>query len=134
MSSLSDIKVTVASPSFRHNALPILHEIRHALVTLAESGAPTTIDLRAIPFGPGDEDMLLEVLGRGEVNATVDALGPTRVWETGFSGVWVLDYRNTEDTRIAFQIEVTETPSILHTQMEDVRSAVDSLQERLKVL
>ena len=27
---------------------------------------PLTIDLRAMPFGPGDEERLLEILGRGE--------------------------------------------------------------------
>ena len=45
---------------------------------LADTGEPTRIDLAALPFGPGDEKRLLGWLGRGEVSATIDALGPTR--------------------------------------------------------
>ena len=33
---------------------PVLHEIRHALSRLVETGEPTRIDLSAMPYGPGD--------------------------------------------------------------------------------
>ena len=105
MSGLSDIGVRVEAAGGSENAVPILHEIRHALARLVASGERTVIDLQAIPFGPGDEERLLERLGSGEVTATIDALGPTRVRETAYSGVWVVDYRDTEDTRIGLQIE-----------------------------
>ncbi len=56
-----------------HNTLPLLNEVRHALKRLVRTGESTIIDLRAIPFGPGDEERLLDLLGQGEVMATLDA-------------------------------------------------------------
>jgi HupH hydrogenase expression protein, C-terminal conserved region len=134
MRSLKDIGVKIESLSFHHNALPILHELRHALVRLAEAGESKVIDLRAIPFGPGDERLLLDVLGEGEVSATVNALGPTLVRETAFPGVWLVDYRDATDGRVALQIEVAEVPGILRSQPEDVRDAAQRLGERLEGL
>jgi len=116
------------------NALPILTEIRHAVARLAEIGEPSCIDLAAIPFGQGDEDRLMELLGRGEVQANIDALGPTRIWETSFPGVWVLDYANAEDQRIALQVEVDEVPRILRAQGPDLQDAVAALDARIKAV
>lgn len=132
MSTSDDIQVKVESAGFRNNALPILHQIRHALSRLAEAGERAVIDLMAIPFGPGDEELLVEVLGQGEVSAVVDALGPTRVNETAYPGVWLVDYRDTEDARIAFQIEITEIPNILKAQPEDVADGIERLGSRLE--
>lgn len=113
-------------------ALPILNEIRHAVAKLAATGASTLIDLAAIPFGPGDEDRLLELLGRGEVQATVDALGPTRVRDTRFPGVWVVDYANADDRRVALQIEVDEVPRILRTPWADLNDSLAALEACLE--
>jgi hydrogenase-1 operon protein HyaF len=136
MSTLTDIPIQVeqSSPPPRDfgNALPILSEIRHAVARLAETGEATRIDLASIPFGPGDEDRLLELLGRGEVQATVDALGPTRIWETRFPGVWLVDYANADDQRLALQIEVDEVPQILRTQSADLDDSLSALDARLE--
>lgn len=131
MAQLADIPIRIeqpeAEPGHFGNALPILNEIRHALARLAEQGEPTRIDLAAMPFGPGDEDRLMALLGQGEVEAKVDALGPTRIWETRFSGVWVLDYANVEGERIALQIEVDEVPQLLRTQGDDIKDSLAAL-------
>ncbi len=136
MSKLTDIPIQVEQtpPPSRDfgNALPILGEIRHAVARLAETGEATRIDLAAIPFGPGDEDRLLELLGRGEVEATVDALGPTRIWETQFPGVWLVDYANADDQRLALQVEVDEVPQILRTQRPDLADSLSALDARLE--
>jgi len=121
------VEPTGASPRAWGNSLPILHEIRHGLIRLAESGERTLIDLNAMPFGPGDEDRLIGLLGRGEVEAKIDALGPTRVWETAVPGVWLIDHRNLEDQRLALHIEIAMVPEILRTQPEDARDAVSKL-------
>jgi hydrogenase-1 operon protein HyaF len=135
MSALSDTSVHVAAtngaPEVWGNSLPILHEVRHGLKRLAETGESTLIDLRAIPFGPGDEVRLLELLGEGEVTAKVDALGPTRVWETAVKGVWIVDHRDLDEQRLALNIEVATIPNILRTQPEDVEDAIRALDERL---
>lgn len=136
MSTLSDIPIQVEQspppPRDFGNAVPILGEIRHAVARLAETGEATRIDLAAMPFGPGDEDRLLELLGRGEVQATVDALGPTRIWETRFPGVWLVDYANADNQRLALQIEVDEVPQILRTQAPDLSDSLRALDARLE--
>lgn len=135
MAELTDIPIRIeqpdAEPQQFGNALPILNEIRHALARLAEQAEPTRIDLAAMPFGPGDEDRLMALLGRGEVEASVDALGPTRVWETRFPGVWVLDYANVDGERIALQIEVDEVPQMLRTQRADITDSLAALDATL---
>lgn len=115
----------------RGNALPILHEVRHALERLISTGETTQIDLNAIPFGPGDQERLTALLGSGEVRATIDALGPTRVQETSIPGVWLLDYYNGEGQRLAFHIEIATIPGILAAQPEDLAGALDTLDARL---
>ena len=113
------------------NTLPILHEIRHGLERLARTGESTLIDLRAMPFGPGDEERLLQRLGRGEAQATIEALGITRIWESGIPAVWLVDHYNSEDQRIALHIEINRIPDILCTQAEDFSSALAQLEARL---
>jgi hydrogenase-1 operon protein HyaF len=113
------------------NALPILHEVRHALQRLSETSESTVIDLHALPFGPGDEEYLLALLGRGEVEARIEALGPTLVWETSFPGVWLMDHRNAQDERLALHIEIASIPDILRSQREDVADALVRLDARI---
>ncbi len=132
MSRLKEIGVKVedgeAAPAEWGNALPILHEVGHGLRQLRETGEPTVIDLHALPFGPGDEGRLFDLLGRGEVEAQIQALGPTRIWETGFPGVWLVDHRNTEDERLALHIEISSVPEILRSQREDIDDAIVRLE------
>jgi hydrogenase-1 operon protein HyaF len=113
------------------NALPILHEILHGLKRLVDDGETTLIDLTAIPFGPGDEERLLSLLGRGEVEATLDALGTSYIRETSVPGVWLVDHRNADHERIAMHIEITTVPEILCTQAQDLQVAVAALDARI---
>jgi hydrogenase-1 operon protein HyaF len=113
------------------NALPVLHEIRHALSQLLETAESTIIDLSAIPFGPGDKERLLETLGRGEVSATVDSLGLTQIYETAYPGVWIIEYLSPQDTTLALHIEITTLPSLLATPREDISDSLLQLENRL---
>jgi hydrogenase-1 operon protein HyaF len=139
MPSLDDIPIRIEPPASGAggsgrsygNALPILSEIRHALARLADGGEPTRIDLAALPFGPGDEERLMALLGEGEVTATVDALGPTHVRETRFPGVWIVDYANTDDQRVALHIEVAEVPQILCAQRADIADALTEVDRTI---
>ncbi|MET0050386.1 MAG: hydrogenase expression/formation C-terminal domain-containing protein [Candidatus Thiodiazotropha sp.] len=138
MQRLQDIAVTVASsddsPINHANAIPILHEVFHALNRYAQEGVSTTIDLRAIPFGPGDEQALLDFLGRGEVEVTLRSLGDSAIWECAYPGVWIVDHRNSENERVALQLEIGRVPEIVQSQSEDILDALDRLQSRLEVL
>jgi hydrogenase-1 operon protein HyaF len=135
MQKLQDIAVRVEAtdglPLSHSNATPIMHEILHALQKLADKGEATTIDLRAMPFGPGDEDELLKQLGTGEIQIELNSLGRSLIYETAYSGVWLIDHRNADDQRVALQIEIAPIPSILLTQNEDVRDAITRLNDWL---
>ncbi|MEY6433312.1 hydrogenase expression/formation C-terminal domain-containing protein [Thioalkalicoccus limnaeus] len=109
----------------------VMRQIREALRCLVERREPRQIDLRGQPFAPGDLERLLGWLGRGEVAATVTALGPTRVWESAIPGVWVVEHRDGEERPLALQIEVAEVPAILRSQPEDLERALALLDERL---
>lgn len=113
------------------NVKPLLHEIRHALDALLNSGERNIIDLRSIPLAPGEEEHLLDELGHGEVYARLHALGPTEVVETRFPGVWVVVHYNNEDEVIGKFIEVCEIPELLRSQQEDIREGLEQLQAQL---
>ena len=131
MSRLESIAVRVESPPgelpLTQNTLPILHEIRHALQRLHQTGEPTVLDLRAIPFAPGDEQRLLERLGQGEIRVEMSALGESRIHESRFAGVWVVEHANPEGERVSLQIEIARIPAILLTPEADIESALTAL-------
>ena len=113
------------------NVKPILHEIRHALEKLLNSGESSMIDLRSIPLAPGEEETIINTLGRGEVNARLDLLGPSEVYETQFAGVWLVTHYNENDSIVSRFIEVTEMPDVLKSQPEDVAHSLDELVTEL---
>lgn len=110
--------------------LALLCDIEALLETLASSGQPGVIDLRRQPLGPEEYEKLKEVLGRGEVAATVNTLGAVHVWETEVPGVWWLSYRNDRDETLTEAIEVTDFPEILRTDPADIRVAAERLRLR----
>lgn len=113
------------------NARPVLREIEAALEALVSRGAETTIDLGAIPFGPGDERLLDKVLGQGEVHATIDALGKSHVTETGIPGVWRIDHFDPRGETLSRFVEITFLPDILKTQPADAEDGLARLRARL---
>jgi hydrogenase-1 operon protein HyaF len=132
MSALDKIAVSIGTgDGFARNAVPILHEIRHALQRLVERGETTLIDLQSIPFGPGDEADLCASLGTGEVTARLDALGESRITETVYPGVWIVDHYNTHGQRIAYQIEVATVPAVLVAQSDDMADGLRRLEAAL---
>lgn len=110
----------------------LLAEIRHALERLVRSGTPHTIDLRAIPLGPGEEDRLLDALGRGEVHAEFDSMGPTEIQECGYAGVWCVTHRNGDGGAVTGRfLEITYAPDLLASPAEDVSAALERLTAEL---
>jgi len=109
------------------NVKPLLHEVKHALDNLIETGHTTIIDLRSIPLAPGEEDKILNTLGQGEVKAQLNALGLSEVNETQYAGVWTVTHYNDEHEIISRFIEVTTMPEILCSQTEDIMAAYSRL-------
>lgn len=119
------------SPALSWNVQPILHEIRHALEALVDSGECSIIDLRSIPLAPGEEEVIIEMLGKGEVVANLDVLGPSEIYETLYAGVWLITHYNESNAIIGRFIEITELPEILKSQHEDMAKALLELEEEL---
>lgn len=129
MSALDSIAVQAEYET--GNVMPLLHEIRHALERLLQGEDGTVIDMRSLPLAPGEEKRIEDALGKGEVQAELDALGPTTILETSYPGVWLITHRNTEDEVIGRFIEVTHFPSLLESQPEDIRSGLTALGNKL---
>ena len=87
--------------------------------------------MRSLPLAPGEEEKLLDELGRGEVQARLSALGPSEIIETRFPGVWVVTHRNNSDEVIGKFIEVCDIPGLLRSQQEDIRCGLEQLQTQL---
>ena len=113
------------------NVKPLLNEVKHALDNLIETGHNTMIDLRSIPLAPGEEEKIMSLLGVGEVQAQLDALGLSEIFETKYAGVWIVTHYNDEGHIISRFIEVTRMPEILCSQTEDIMSAYSRLGQTL---
>ena len=113
------------------NVQPILHEIKHALRKLIDSGENSIIDLRSIPLAPGEENIITDMLGCGEVHARLNALGPSEIIETRFAGVWLITHYNEDNSIIGRFIEITALPDILKSQTEDMELALAQLESEL---
>lgn len=125
---------TQNSPGCRvptENAIPLLHEIRHAVTDLLDSGRESAIDLESLPMTTADEARLRQMLGQGEVQARLDALGKSTIQETAISGVWFVEHYNADDQLIGKYIEVSTVPSILKSQAEDIREGLQRLARLL---
>jgi hydrogenase-1 operon protein HyaF len=114
------------------NVQPILNEVRHALEELLESGKTSIIDLRSIPLAPGEEETIIEALGKGEIHARLEALGPSDIDETRFAGVWLISHYNEDHAVVSRFIEITELPAILRSQRADMSAALEALQQELQ--
>ena len=114
------------------NVQPLLHEIRHALGKLLDTGDNSIIDLRSIPLAPGEEETIIDTLGCGEVHAKLNALGPSEIYETRFAGVWLITHYNEENSVIGRFIEITRFPDILKSQHEDMTISLNQLEQELE--
>ena len=113
------------------NVQPLLHEIKHALAELIDSGKKHIIDLRSSPLAPGEEEKIINALGVGEVQAHLNAMGPSEITETQYSGVWLVTHRNDENENVSRFIEITQLPEILSSQKEDMKVAYEQLSADL---
>jgi hydrogenase-1 operon protein HyaF len=113
------------------NVAPLLHQIRHCLRQLHDSGVTAQLDLKSIPLAPGELDKILAFLGDGEVRAEFESLGRSELRESAYPGVWIVTHFDELAEVKALFIEVTYVPQILQSQPEDVLDAVTRLERRL---
>lgn len=112
-------------------AYSILSEIAQGLKLLAEHDESSTIDLRSLPMSQADRDQLQEMLGHGEVNASLEVSGPSAIWETAFPGVWWIRHMGAGGRIATEEIAVTRIPEILLTHPHDVAAAAVRIREVL---
>ena len=105
----------------------LLREIAGLLADLAATGRGARIDLLGLPIGPAGRAALAERLGRGEVEAALDAGGASEIWETGFAGVWWVRHFGADDRLATEQIEITAVPTVLMSQQADIAIAASRL-------
>lgn len=112
----------------------LLRELLSKLTALATDGSTEHMDLRRLPLPPGALDALKRWLGRGEIDATVTALGITTIQETGIAGVWWVRHAKSSGDTIAEHLEITLFPALLMAHSDDVYRAAETLRSRLATL
>ena len=133
MNRLDSIPVNVEeTASLTGNLLPLLHELRHALKTCAESGYVHISDLNSLPLAPAESTQLESLLGHGEIVAQLQALGESDIAETRIPGVWRITHRNADGTVVAQLLEVTDCPAILKAQHQDLPAGVELLEQLIR--
>lgn len=132
MANLDSIAVSVEYAT--GNVMPILHEVRHALQRLQETGKSAVIDLMAIPMTLDEEKQLDALLGQGEVKALLDSLGPSEIYETEIAGVWFVTHYNFDRERVGRFLEIARLPTILESQEADMRCGLAELVRRIESL
>ena len=118
--------------TFQNDPGSALATMKDSIPVFVAEGETAVIDLLAMPFAPGELERLLERLEGGEVSARIEALGETLIRESRFPGAWVVDHYNTEQQRIALQIEITDVPRMLCSQREDIAEAAVRLAAELE--
>jgi hydrogenase-1 operon protein HyaF len=141
MSRLTDIPIRI-EPSTPIESPPllgglgggvaaILSELVSLLERLARGEAPATIDLRSLPMSPHDRAELQRALGEGEVQATVNAEGLSKIRETHISGVWWVEHFDRHGELLAELIEVTLVPQILASASDEIAAAARALRAQI---
>lgn len=120
----------VAADRISPAGLAIISEIERLLADYEAFGHAGAIDLRWLPLLPGDLGHLKEILGTGEVSATIAALGASSVQETAIQCVWWVTHRGSDDALLGHWIEITEVPSILRSDRAAIPYALQALRER----
>jgi hydrogenase-1 operon protein HyaF len=110
------------------SAQAILAEIEACALRFAETGEENSIDLRCLKSMPQERDILLTLLGRGEVSAIVEALGLTEIHETAVPCVWWVRHRNADEEIVGELIEIAEIPEVMLGDRKAVAHGLEALR------
>ncbi len=130
MKALDAIPIRPA-PSSAANAPALLQEIAAALDALLLSGRRHCIDLGSLPLSPADRDLLRETLGTGEVRMELEALGNSRIEETGVPGVWWVRHSSEDGILLTESLEVCHVPEIVPAGTTDIAIGLQRLRQAL---
>jgi hydrogenase-1 operon protein HyaF len=128
--NLVDIPVkTLDKPTGMASAL--LVELHGHLNRLLTSGETHLIDLKSLPLSEADINELADLLGVGEVKATISSIGSSSIRETAYSGIWWVTHYGDDDKVLSELIEVTLVPQILVTHIDEVRHSAQMMANSL---
>lgn len=128
MSKLENIEVSIEQGHTPSQLPAILSELQFKLQQLIDTGTSDSIDLRSLPLFPGDYEQLKQHLGHGEIHVSIDAMGPSEIYETTIPGIWWVSHFNNQDENIAEYIEVTPLPELLKSNHQDIQQGEQQLQ------
>ena len=139
MSRLSDIPVRIEPPApiepqgggLGGGVNAILSELATLLERLVRGEPAGWIDLRSLPMSPRDRAELQRVLGDGEVQATVDAQGLSKMRETRVSGVWWVEHFDQQGELIAQLLEVSRVPEMLASASDEIAAGARDLRAHI---
>ena len=110
----------------------LIKDIRNALQHLLDTGEETIIDFTNYPCDEKCEEALKEILGKGEVTASLSIFGCDSIIETGVHGVWWVYHLNEIGAIITKALYITFVPSILPAQPEDIEYSINVLSRQQK--
>lgn len=111
------------------NVRSILVEIQQGLKNVNKLQDNYSIDLGSIPLSAKEREHLFELLGHGELDISLSALGKSEIYETLFSGVWVIKHRDEQGQFNGMFIEIGDVPDIILSCEDDRFTAAMELHE-----
>lgn len=114
--------------------LSLLNEVAALLDQWTQSSEGGSVDIGRLPLSRVEREALTALLGSGEVDAQVDALGKSRIRETSIPGVWWVTHFDGESAVIGEFIEVAQTPELVSAQREDMIRGLERLNDRLQLM
>jgi hydrogenase-1 operon protein HyaF len=108
----------------------LLSDIKLALQNLLDTGEETIIDFSNFPCDEKCEQALKNILGRGDVTASLNIFGCDSIIETGIHGVWWVYHLNDEGAILTKALYIAYVPSILPAQQDDIEYGISVLSRR----
>jgi hydrogenase-1 operon protein HyaF len=111
------------------NSPALLAELRARLRAWQPGHAAGQLNLTLLPLGPGDHEVLGELLPVGAVTMISRGFGNCHVSATATRNVWRIQYFNSMNTLILDTIEVVDLPEVAMASPEDLLDSRERLRE-----
>ncbi|MDJ0832357.1 MAG: hydrogenase expression/formation C-terminal domain-containing protein [Gammaproteobacteria bacterium] len=125
------LKIEVTEPA-TGMAKAVARELAEHLAALAEHGRSHQVDLTSLPMSSGDKQELASLLGVGEVDITLHAMGESHIYETAFSGIWWVKHYSADEQLISELIEIASIPEIIKSPAADIELAAQALNQLIE--
>ena len=122
----------LTAPGLTGMADAVLNEVASLAARHGETGGSAAIELTSMPLTRQDREAIETRLGRGEVEATIEAAGRSEVWETAYAGVWFVRHLGLDGKVATETIEICAVPLILFSHPDDRRAGAARLGEDLR--